>query len=238
MQQTSALYKQILSQLNHSFEFKVVVDGTTYLSDQLFSLSTDVSVFNRTPEVGKTPSQKISVAIRNPDRDFPRMAEISIYVRVAATLPGDTQLSLSEWIPQGVFYSDTKTTTKNNAGITRCYIIGFDAMLKAEHDYDSTSLDWPAVDTDIVAEIASKMGVLVDSRTYDVMTDQYKLPLPVGYSLREILGILASKYLGFFVITDEGKLLLQSILSLPKETRYLVTEVGNAITFGGIRIEV
>jgi hypothetical protein len=45
-------------------------------------------------------------------------------------------------------------------------------------------------------------------------------------------------YVGAFIMTDEGKLRLVSILELPPETNYLIDEVGDAITFGGDRILV
>ena len=144
----------------------------------------------------------------------------------------------SEWIQQGTFFIDTREISHNDDGLDVLTIHGYDAMLKAEQNYDSTELDWPAVDTDIVAEIASKMEVSVDPRTWDIMTGGYTLPLPTNYSCREILGYIASMYIGNFIMSDVGELRLVSLLELPEETRYLVTAQGNPITFGGDRILV
>jgi hypothetical protein len=144
----------------------------------------------------------------------------------------------SEWLPKGVYYIDTRETTKNGDGLNILTIHGYDAMLFAEQDFAGTNLDFPAVDTDIVAEIASTMGVQVDERTYDLMTDAYTLPLPSGYSLREILGYIASMYVGSFIMSETGELRLVSILELPPETNYLIDNSGDAITFGGDRILV
>ena len=40
------------------------------------------------------------------------------------------------------------------------------------------------------------------------------------------------------MVTGEGELLLVPLLSAPPETFYLVTEYGEPITFGGVRILV
>ena len=150
----------------------------------------------------------------------------------------DYSLQQSEWIPKGTFYIDTRETTKNGDGLNILSVHGFDAMLFAEREYPSTELQWPALDTDVVREIASFMGVEVDERTWDVMTSTYALPLPVGYTMREELGYIASMYVGSFVMTDAGKLRLVSILDLPEETNYLIDYAGDRITFGGYRILV
>ena len=151
---------------------------------------------------------------------------------------GRTEKQTSEWLQQGVYYIDSRETTHNDDDLDILTFHGFDAMLFAEQDYADTNLDFPALDTDIVAEIADKMGISVDQRTWEIMTDGYTLPLPANYSLREILGYIASMYVGSFIITDNGELRLVSLLELPPETRYLVDQVGYAITFGGDRIKV
>jgi len=144
----------------------------------------------------------------------------------------------SEWIRKGVFYIDTRETSKNEDGLNILNFHAYDAMLFAEQEYASTKLKWPAVDINIVKEIASTMGVTVDDQTKQIMTGGYALPLPSGYTLREVLGYIASMYVGSFVMTDTGKLRLISILSLPTETNYMIDNAGDAIVFGEDRILV
>ena len=57
-------------------------------------------------------------------------------------------------------------------------------------------------------------------------------------TMREALGRIAVANAGNWTITDEGKLLLVGLNSMPAETHYLITETGSAITFGGVRILV
>ena len=82
------------------------------------------------------------------------------------------------------------------------------------------------------------MGVSVDPRTTAMITQGYTIPLPTGYTLREVLGYIAAMYVGCFIMSDAGELRLVSILELPPETNYLIDQLGDAITFGGDRILV
>lgn len=144
----------------------------------------------------------------------------------------------SEWIQQGKFFIDTRETTNNDDGLPMLTLHGYDAMMMAEADYAETNLEWPAVDVDIVKEIASQLRTDVDPRTIEFMTEGYELPLPSGYSLRETLAMIAAKYLGCFIISDTGLLRLVSLLDLPKETNLLIDSDGNCIVFGEDRILV
>jgi hypothetical protein len=137
-----------------------------------------------------------------------------------------------------VFYIDTRETTRNGNGLDILSIHGYDAMLFAEQLYPSTTHEWPMVDTAVVQEMADAMGVTVDPRTYGLMNAGYMIPLPGSYSIREVLGYIASMYVGSFIMTETGLLRLVSILELPNETNYLIDNAGDAITFGGDRILV
>lgn len=232
MQSTSALYKSILAGNNHWYETKVNIGGVDYGENVLFSVSTSSSMFSGNPELGKAISGEIDISMIAPSTVIPKMATIIPYVRVC------NATQQSEWIQHGVYFIDTRETTQNGDGLNVMDIHGYDAMLKGEQMYPTTSLDWPAVDTDVLEEIASFMGVDIDSRTYDIMTEAYTLPLPASYTMREVLGYLGSMYAGSFIITELGKLRLISIYDLPPETNYLVDNAGSAITFGGDRILV
>lgn len=151
---------------------------------------------------------------------------------------GEHETMSSEWIQQGTYYIDTREISNNDDGLVTLTIHGFDVMLFAEQNYASTELVWPAIDTDVVSEIASKMGVPVDPRTWEIMTDGYTFELPTAYTLREMLGFIAGAYAGCFVMTDSGELRLVSMAELPAETRYLVDESGYSIVFGDTRILV
>ena len=120
---------------------------------------------------------------------------------------------------------------------------GYDAMLKAEETWLDPSYDaetWPMPVETAVNDIASRMGVSVDSRT--VLDSAFPVQYPVDdegdMTMREALSRIAVANAGNWVISDDGKLLLVGLNSVPAQTNYLITNTGDAILFGGTRILV
>ena len=133
---------------------------------------------------------------------------------------------------------------------------------EAAHGAPPADYSWPAdgiSDAIVVEAIASVLGrgfdgkgIPVDERTWDTMLDglsgsstaekmlngRYKLFVPIGYTYREILGYIASAYVGSFLITEEERLRLVTYIELPQETYWLVDESGNTILVGGFRIKL
>lgn len=232
MQSTSALYQTIISG-DHWFETRLIIDGVgTYGETDLFAMSTTHEMFHNSPTIGSAVAGEITVKMVYPqDVTIPTMAKLLPQVRAR------NATQQSEWISQGVYYIDTRERTVTEYGESVLELHGYDAMLKAEQMYNGR-ITGDSTDIQMVNEIAYQIGVSVDSRTTALMTAAYTIPLPTGYSYREVLGYIASMYVGCFIITDEGKLRLVSITELPPETNYLIDEQGDAITFGGDRILV
>lgn len=233
MQTTSALYNSILADEEHWFETRLVIDGVgTYGETDLFSISTSHQMFHGSPTIGSAVAGEINVKMVYPTNvTIPTMAKLMPQVRVC------NATQQSEWIAQGIYYIDTRERTVSDANEDVLVLHGYDAMLKAEQIYNGR-ITGDSSDVQMVDEIAYQMGVSVDSRTYDLMTAEYTVPFPTGYSYREILGYIASMYVGCFIMSETGELRLVSILELPPETNYLIDNAGDAITFGGDRILV
>ena len=233
MQTTSALYQSIISGDNHWFESRLVIDGVgTYGETDLFSISTSHQMFHGSPTIGSAVAGEVTIKMVYPvGVTIPTMAKLMPQVRVC------NATQQSEWLAQGIYFIDTRERTVTDSGESILELHGYDAMLKAEQMYNGR-ITGDSTDIQMVNEIAYQMGVSVDSRTTALMTAAYTIPLPTGYSYREVLGYIASMYVGCFIITDEGKLRLVSITELPPETNYLIDEQGDAITFGGDRILV
>lgn len=233
MYAVSDLYKTIIAQSEHWFETKVNVNGVDYGEDILMSVRSSYRVFaDEQPVVGGCLAAELEVKMLTPSETIPRMAEVRPYVRVT----DGTQTS--EWIPQGVFYIDTRDTSNNDSDLSTIKLHCYDAMLRTEEDYPSTEHDWPMTDWDVVGEIAYAIGVTIDARTSGLMTMQYPIGLPAGYSMREVLGNIAAMYAGNWIMTFDGELRLVTLTELPEETNYLVDSLYDAITFGGDRILV
>lgn len=205
-----------------------------FRENQLISVKITNELFSEdSPCVGSAVSSKIYLKMVLPF-GIEKTARIAVFVRAT------NGIKTSEWIPQGVYYVDTRKHTKSEFGTPALEINGYDAMMLTEKYYPSDdSHDYPMMDIDMVDFIASKMtppgsisGVSVDQRTYDIMTLGYKFSLPAGYSMREVLCMIAASYGGNFIISPAGELRLVRLNEIPMETSILITEDGYEILFG------
>lgn len=234
MHTASNLWQQMLADPAHAVEAKLKIAGVEYGEDQIVRKSLMVyGGLYSTFGIGNCCARQIDFEIY-PQGDIPRQARIEVYVRLVL---GE---QVSEWIPKGVFFFATRKTDRKTGVLS---VHGYDAMLKAEETWLDSSYDaetWPMPASTAVADIAARMGVAVDSRT--VLDAAFPVQYPVDdegdMTMREALSRIAVANAGNWIITDEGKLLLVGLNSMPAETHYLITEGGSAITFGGVRILV
>lgn len=151
--------------------------------------------------IGSCVSREIEVKFVLGDAVIPRMAKIQPEIRLVND-NGD----MSEWIPKGTFWLDTRELDRTTGIMT---IRGYDAMLKGENVYIVPGTDvglWPKTMASVASEIAGMMGVTIDART--TLDQTYEMQLPTDYTMRELLGYIATANCGNWVITDEGKLRL------------------------------
>lgn len=234
MHTVSDLWQQMLADPAHAVEAKLKIAGVEYNEDKIVRKSLMVyGGLYSTFGIGNCSARQIDVKLY-PKGTIPRQAKIEGFVRLVL---GD---QVSEWIPKGVFFFSTRKTDRVTGVLS---VHGYDAMLKAEEIWLDSSYDaktWPMPAATAVADIAARMGVEVDSRT--VLDEAFPMQYPVDdkgdMTMREALGRIAVANAGNWTITDEGKLLLVGLNSMPAETHYLITETGSAITFGGVRILV
>lgn len=183
----------------YRMETKVSIAGVDYSESELFSVSTSAALFSgSTVGIGGCVAKEIDLTVM-PQGDIPRMAEIIVWVRpVADGIETD-------WLQKGVFYIDTRNEDKVTGLLT---IHGYDAMLKAEQTYlqEGDTDEWPRAESVVVADIAARMGVEIDSRT--VLSDTYMVAYPNDLTMREILGYVAAAHGGNWIITDAGALRL------------------------------
>lgn len=258
MQETSSLYKRLLADPGHWKEYSLVIGesgvlvnersetitfgGTAILvassgadsgfrESAIISMSTQKNMFpDSSPSVGNCIAGQIKVDMMKPKGDIPRRARLAPYVRLT------NGIEHSEWIPKGVFFIDHREYSGDEN--ERMTVYGYDHIILTEDEFPSSTHTWPRKDIDVVRDIAAEIGTFVDSRTVSIMNKGYKINYPVGYSMRETLENIAAMYGGSFVTSDTGELLLVTMFGIPKETSYLIDNVGFAITFGGDRILV
>lgn len=234
MHTVSDLWQQMLANPAHAVEAKLRIAGIEYGEDQIVRKSLMVyGGLYSTFGIGNCCARQIDFDIY-PQGTIPRQAKIEVYMRLRL---GE---QVSEWIPKGVFFFSTRKTDRVTGVLS---VHGYDSMLKAEQTWLDSSYDaetWPMPVWTAVNDIAARMGVAVDSRT--VLDAAFPVQYPVDdekdMTMREALSRIAVANAGNWIITDEGKLLLVGLNSMPTETNYLITETGSAITFGGVRILV
>lgn len=236
MYNVSDLWRSIESSANHRYKTSVTFGATLpadgYQDDVLIAVNAVYRAFpGEEPSVGGCLASELTVSMLAPTATIPRMATVRVWVCVT------DGTRTSEWIPQGVYYIDTRETTHNNDGLDVLTLHAFDAMLKTEADYPSASHSWPATDLRMVRDIAAAIGCGIDTRT-TAMLGRFRYPLPAGYTMRETLGYIATAYGGNWVTNYDGDLLLIALGGIPPETNYLVDQYDDAITFGGDRILV
>lgn len=211
---TSALYKSILADPNHSVEWRIAVNGVTYNEDAIdFSLGggdrrpriTRQMFSTGAPELGACVASRFACAIFAPSASIPRMASVVPSYRLVAGL------SASEWIQKGVFYIDTRRPSAATGSLLlECY----DAMLKADGENGApyaqltAFTSWPQSMSAVAAEIAQIMGVEIDARTMIGSGAAYMVEYPNDYTMREVLGFIAAANGGSWTMTDAGKLRL------------------------------
>lgn len=234
MHKVSNLFLTLLADKNHRVETKLSIAGVEYSQADIVKDSLRVyGGLYSTFGIGNCSARQIDFEIISKG-DIPRQAEIKVYARLVS---GE---QVSEWIPKGVFYFATRKTDRKTGVLS---VHGYDSMLKSEQTWLDSSYDaetWPMPVWTAVNDIAARMGVSVDSRTQlnAAFPVQYPVDSEGDMTMREALGRIAVANAGNWIITDDGKLLLVGLNSMPTETNYLITEGGSAITFGGVRILV
>lgn len=223
-QTTSQCWKDLFRKSGTTREYSFEINGVFYGPEAEISHSVERNLFDDFG-IGNAINSVLKLKILA--NSIPRGATIKRQIRLAN---GDEH---SEWIPKGTFFASRRAKDGDVWEIT-----AYDAMCKAEQIY-IPEVDigvWPRSMSVVVAEIAERMGVSVDPRTG--INNSYALQYPAEYTMRQVLGEIAAAHGGNWVMTDDNKLLLLSLLSAPEETNNLVNNYGDAITFGGVRIIV
>lgn len=207
-------------------EYRVFINDVEYGKSDIASCQIEFPLFD-TLSVGNACSAEIEMEF------WPK----GIIPRNAVIVPKAKESEDDEWKTLGVFYLDERS--ESSGGKMR--IVGFDAMLKAEEKWvPQNELAFPMQMSDTVRLIADMMGLNgIDERTAFETGENYRVDYPANdYTLRDALRFIAAAHMGNWIITEEEKLLLVPVFSIPDETSYLVTEDGDAIVFGGVRITV
>lgn len=223
-QTTSALWHDLLHKPGTEREYKFIINNVEYGKDAEVSHSVESQLFEEFG-IGNACCATLKLAVIADN--IPRAATIKRYLR----LVNGTQATA--WIPKGVFF-----TNKRSRDDDYWEVEAYDAMRKADVVWEpSNSLTFPMSMPTAVNLFCQMMRVTLDKRT--ALNSAYTIDYPANdYTVRNELCFIAAAHGGNWIITDAGELLLVPLLSMPAETNYLITEYGDAITFGGVKILV
>lgn len=223
-QTTSALWRELLHKPGTEREYKFTIAGTEYGKDAEVSHSVESQLFEEFG-IGNACCATLKLAVIA--GNIPRGATIKRSLRLV------NGSQATAWISKGTFF-----TNKRSRDGDYWEIEAYDAMRKADIVWEpAQSLTFPMTMPAAVNLFCQVMGVKLDNRT--VLNSAYTIDYPANdYTIRNELCFIAAAHGGNWIMTDEGNLLLVPLLSMPEETNYLITENGDAITFGGVRILV
>lgn len=223
-QTTSALWKSLIRDRNTVREYGFDIGGVWHGPETEVSHSVDCSLFDSFG-IGNAMSATLRMELYA--REIPRGAVIKRYVRLV------NGPRVSEWLPKGVFFTNRRESEDGLWSIE-----AYDAMLKADITWTPRpGFAFPCTMEAAARDIALSMEVELDERNVYLpyIMDAY----PEGeYLRRDALRDIAAAHGGNWFISDAGKLRLVALVDFPAETNYLVTEHGDAILFGGVRILV
>lgn len=231
-QQTSDLWKALWRERGTSREYQFDVAGTIYGPEAEASHKVDHGLYDKFG-IGNAATAQLTLSLFA--ESIPRAACIKRYIRLRN---GE---QASEWLPKGVFYVNHRS---EEDGLWT--VEAFDAMRKAEQPWvPDQDMVFPMPMPEAVRIFARLMGVEIDPRTQ--LNPAYTIDHPASdqgsetgeyYSIRQELQWIAAAHGGNFIMSDKGKLWLVPLLSAPPETNCLVTEHGDAIVLGGVRLLV
>lgn len=168
---------------------KYTVDGKEYNQTLNEFKYSNIINPNNTISIGNTCSSSVTFSIYNPEITLENK-DITIFEGVK----GDSGI---EYVQIGVF---TVTKEESNGEYTK--YTAYDKMYKAEKGYFS-ELTYPSTDKAILEEICTKLGIQLATSITNTHTITDK---PQGYTMREMIGYMATLQGGNAAINSDGNL--------------------------------
>lgn len=254
MQTRSSDWRSIVATKNFWLEVKATINGVSYTSvaddgnPGLTAPVIDRAMFTNDLSVGNCIAASCTFSVMANNSSIPKSAEVLIEGRVCRENPSNPGTPIkSEYRPFGTFYVSKRTENKEKGLVAlQCY----DAMLKANQLYITN----PSADpterqgwtngramSQCVTDIATRIGVSLDSRTSIRSGDAYKIQYPAhyvkysnlntetgteteetkqasNYTMTDVLSLIAGVHGGNWVITPENKLRLIPLTRPPSSS--------------------
>lgn len=199
MQERSALWKELAADSSSRLETVAEIGGVMYTA--ISSPVINRALMDSALSIGNCMSSTLQFSVLSAVT-IPKSAEIVIKMRFS------DGTRYSEWLPAGTFYINRRSQDRVNKNLTT--ITAFDAMRKIDTYYGKhrEHSDWPKSMRDVIKEIALKIDLEVDDRTWPYIRDgpDYIIQYPAGQSRHDVLGYIGGVYGGNWCITPKNKL--------------------------------
>lgn len=230
MRERSELWKTLAARGKFRMDSYAKIGGVIYTAISAPKISR--AMVGDSLSVGNCMTAALEFSVLTDD-EIPKGAEIEIFSRL---VDSEDDEQCSEWKTFGVFYI-AKRDEVDNLHTLECY----DSMHKASalyvEDTEENRAAWNMTQSDVIADIAEKLGVGVDARTHIRTSEDYSVPFPAGFTMQEVLEQIAACNGGNFVITPDNELRLIPLVSPPAETYFILDHNYNRlITPEGYRL--
>lgn len=212
MRSRSSLWESISKRGRFELQTKAIIGDKEYTA--ISAPVIDRALMSSPLSVGNCNSATLALSILTDD-EIASSSPIVIQGRVT------DGTNYSEWLPFGTFFINQRDTSYEGLVTVSCY----DALLKASQNYvssTSSTANWPKPMSEVVSEVAYRIGVSLDSRTVIYTGDDYMVPFPTGLTMLQVLGYIGACHGGNWIITEENKLRLVPLTTSPDETFFII----------------
>ena len=199
MQPVTNTWKYLWASGNALLEVKAMIGGTDRSAEVCAAPVINRATTQNGLSVGNVVSATCMLTLRT-SASIARSAAVEVEMRLT---DGTTT---SEWRPAGTFYISRRAKDPVTGLLTlECY----DALLKANAVWTPSAGAWPRSMSAVVSELASLLGVSVDSRTTLITGSDYVIDEPAdGTTIRDTLSNIGACNGGNWIITPSGNLRL------------------------------
>lgn len=204
-------WEALFNEPSHRTEYKLVIAGVTYGMDRIIGNPTLEKPLMEKPVIGRCCSGTLSVVLRPyENQPIPKSAECKFYARLASA-DGAT---VTDWLPQGVFYISQRSVKGTVSLTMRDGMLKGGATYLPETNSESFLETFPKSQREAAAEIAARMGTTLDSRSFIMEGADYIVgELKDDTLMTEVLQWIAVANGGNWIMTEEGKLRLIPLAS-------------------------
>lgn len=241
MQNTSALYKELIKQSGRMFRAKIAVafpDGSSAeLTDENIMQNSFVITTGTSDEgsfsIGNAIIGQLDIELDNSDGRYDNMtfedAEFDTRVALIVRQSYDNTLT-PEWLRKGIFTVEEVTVDENYIKIT-----AFDNMSKLDKPFSDVNVTFPITLKSLFQTICSACSLPYDTPDIGTITVGKNHEIPEGASCRDVISYIAQLACRFVYADVNGTIKM----GWYRDTGYIIDErqkLSGSVTISGVQL--